>query len=114
MFNAEIDQDQAQSLRGKGKKKKKRSQEKQTGTKFGKIASAKSPHSRMVNIGSSQSGTDLAASAGDDITGSKSLTDLADLPVPVNRSNKKQVVSGWDDDGLVDDWNFDEIDKPKE
>ena len=68
----------------------------------------------MVNVGSSQSGTDLAASAGDDITGSKSLTDLADLPVPVNRSNKKQVVSGWDDDGLVDDWNFDDIDESKE
>lgn len=38
------------------------------------------------------------------MTGSKSLTDLADLPMPV-KQNKRQVVSAWNDD----DWNFDDI-----
>lgn len=45
-----------------------------------------------------------------DVTGSKSLTDLADLPTV---QNPKKVaagvaVKGWDDSG-IDDWNFDDV-----
>ena len=44
------------------------------------------------------------------MTGSKSLTDLADLPVV---QNPKKVaagaaVKGWDDSGF-DDWDFDDV-----
>jgi hypothetical protein len=65
---------------------------------------------RGNNMASSHSGTDIAMSMGDDMTGSKSLTDLADLPVPIKNANKRQVVSAWNDDGLMDDWNFEQLD----
>jgi len=40
----------------------------------------------------------------DEATVSKSLTDLANLPLPV----QVQKNAGWDDDGF-DDWNFDDV-----
>lgn len=43
----------------------------------------------------------------DEATVSKSLTDLADLPLPFPKQ-KQQVVMGWDDDGF-DDWNFEDV-----
>ena len=46
-----------------------------------------------------------------DVTVSKSLTDLADLPLPVPKQ-KKAVVQGWNDDGF-DDWNFDDAEEKK-
>ena len=114
-FQAEPNNDES-FKKGKGNKKKKRtSQEKvKDVTKFGKIggrSQAKSNLQKSPNIAGSQSisGTDLAQSMGDDITVSKSLTDLGDLPVPVKKANKMQVVSGWNDDGLIDDWDFDDI-----
>lgn len=75
--------------------------------KFGKIG-VRSPMGNG-NIASSYSGTDIAASLGDDMTGSKSLTDLADLPVPFKQTNKIQAVTAWKDDGLIEDWNFDDL-----
>lgn len=95
----------------KGKKKKKRAEKvKDTGTKFGKVGKSNFNLQKSPSVYSqSISQTDLAASVGDDITGSKSLTDLGDLPIPVKRANKVQVVSGWNDDGLIDDWNFDQV-----
>lgn len=41
----------------------------------------------------------------EDVTVSKSLTDLADLPMPVP---KAKAVMGWNDDGF-DDWNLDDV-----
>jgi len=39
---------------------------------------------------------------------SKSLTDLANLPIP---PQKKAIAAvGWDDDGF-DDWNFEDVEK---
>lgn len=43
----------------------------------------------------------------DEATVSKSLTDLADLPLPFPKQ-KQQAVMGWDDDGF-DDWNFEDV-----
>lgn len=43
----------------------------------------------------------------DEATVSKSLTDLADLPLPFTKQ-KQQATMGWDDDGF-DDWNFEDI-----
>lgn len=43
----------------------------------------------------------------DEATVSKSLTDLADLPLPFPKQ-KQQVVMGWDDDGF-EDWNFEDV-----
>ena len=45
-----------------------------------------------------------------DVTGSKSLTDLADLPVPANpkKTSVAAAVKGFDDSG-IDDWNFDDV-----
>ena len=62
--------------------------------KFGKIGGRSPPginfkKSSNVIISQSISGTDLAASAGDDITGSKSLTDLGDLPIPFKQVYNK-------------------------
>lgn len=49
-----------------------------------------------------------------DVTVSKSLTDLADLPLPVPKQKKTAVVQGWNDDGFEDDWDFgDAEEKPK-
>ena len=46
-----------------------------------------------------------------DHTVSKSLTDLADLPLPVPTQQKKQAVMQWNDDGF-DDFNIeDEVEK---
>ena len=42
----------------------------------------------------------------EDQTVTKSLTDLADLPIPTQKKNK---VIGWDDEGF-DDWNLDDVD----
>ena len=93
--------------KGKGKKKKKRTD---TGTKFGKVGGKFQQNIKnSPGFSESKSGTELNASDGYDITGSKSLTDLGDLPIPVKKANKVQVVSGWNDDGLIDDWNFDEV-----
>lgn len=47
----------------------------------------------------------------DDVTVSKSLTDLADLPLPVPKQ-KQQAAMGWNDDGF-DDWNFDDVKEDK-
>lgn len=47
----------------------------------------------------------------DEATVSKSLTDLANLPLPVPIQNKKSA--GWDDDGF-DDWNFEDVGKKEE
>lgn len=47
----------------------------------------------------------------DEATVSKSLTDLANLPLPVSFHNKKSA--GWDDDGF-DDWNFEDVTKKEE
>ena len=43
----------------------------------------------------------------DEATVSKSLTDLADLPLPFPKQ-KQQAVMGWDDDGF-DDLNFEDV-----
>jgi len=43
----------------------------------------------------------------DEATVSKSLTDLADLPLPFPKQ-KQQAVTGWDDDGF-DDWSFEDV-----
>ena len=67
-----------------------------------------------ANVSSSGNQFSASQSGGDymqdsyDVTGSKSLTDLADLPVV---QNPKKVaagaaVKGWDDSGF-DDWNLD-------
>ena len=40
---------------------------------------------------------------------SKSLTDLADLPMPMAQKKANAALS-WDDDGF-DDWNFDDVEK---
>ena len=45
-------------------------------------------------------------SESDDVTVSKSLTDLANLPLPIPT---KKPAAGWNDDGF-DDWNF-EVEK---
>lgn len=45
----------------------------------------------------------------EDVTVSKSLTDLADLPIPVP---KAKAVVGWNDDGF-DDWNLDDVQEQK-
>lgn len=47
----------------------------------------------------------------DDVTVSKSLTDLADLPLPFPKK-KQQTAVGWDDDGF-DDWNFEDVKEDK-
>ena len=66
----------------------------------------------------SSSGNKFSASASDwmqdsyDVTGSKSLTDLADLPV-VGQQKKVQAaaaVKGFDDSGF-DDWDFDDVEE---
>ena len=66
-----------------------------------------------ANVSSSgnytQSGTDYAADSYD-VTGSKSLTDLADLPV-VTQPKKVAAgaaAKGFDDSGF-DDWNLDDV-----
>ena len=45
-----------------------------------------------------------------DVTGSKSLTDLADLPAPMmpKKTGVAAAVKGFDDSG-IDDWNFDDV-----
>ena len=45
-----------------------------------------------------------------DVTGSKSLTDLADLPAPMmqKKTGAAAAVKGFDDSG-IDDWNFDDV-----
>lgn len=66
----------------------------------------------------SSSGNKFSANASDwmqdsyDVTGSKSLTDLADLPV-VGQPKKVQAaaaVKGFDDSGF-DDWDFDDVEE---
>lgn len=47
----------------------------------------------------------------DDVATSKSLTDLADLPLP-GQPAKKTAALGWDDDGF-DDWNFEDVEADK-
>jgi hypothetical protein len=47
----------------------------------------------------------------DEATVSKSLTDLADLPLPFPKQ-KPHAAMGWDDDGF-DDWNFEDVEEKK-
>lgn len=44
----------------------------------------------------------------DDVSASKSLSDLKELPNPF----VKPKASGWNDDGF-DDWGLDDVDEPK-
>lgn len=44
----------------------------------------------------------------DEVTISKSLTDLADLPVPLNKKKVQAAAMQWEDDG-IEDWNFDDV-----
>ena len=56
----------------------------------------------------SYGGEDQGENDPDSVTVSKSLTDLANLPLP---PQKKAIAAvGWDDDGF-DDWNFEDVEK---
>ena len=63
---------------------------------------------RDASYNSKFSGSMSPSMGEDEATVSKSLTDLANLPLPVPVHNKKSA--GWDDDGF-DDWNFEDVDK---
>ena len=66
---------------------------------------------RDASYNSKFSGSMSPSMGEDEATVSKSLTDLANLPLPVPDHNKKSA--GWDDDGF-DDWNFEDVTKKEE
>jgi hypothetical protein len=89
---------------GSKKKKKKKSGEKLFAPSIGKSANI----SHSGNFSASKSGNFTGSYSQEDFENSvsKSLTSLANLPLPM----PQKKVTKWDDDGGIDDdWNLDDV-----
>jgi hypothetical protein len=86
------------AVAGKGKKKKKKKSD--VGSRRG-VDISSSGGANQFSASMSAGQEDIEASV------SKSLTSLADLPLP----SKAQKPVVWDDGGFEDDWDLDDADK---